>query len=76
MMELMSDTKYTFLTQIEPLENIKKILIPPTMKHKKTIITATLFLSIWHKVTLRELSVEITTKTSRFLYFRREFSNY
>ena len=37
MMELMSDTKYTFLTQIEPLENIKKILIPPKMNTKRPL---------------------------------------
>ena len=36
-MELMSDTKYTFLTQIEALENIKKILIPPTMNTKRPL---------------------------------------
>lgn len=34
MMELMCDTKHTFLTQIKAIENIKEILIPPITNKK------------------------------------------
>lgn len=37
MMELVCDTKHTFLTKIKSFENIKEILIPPvTIKKNKT----------------------------------------